>query len=78
MTANAHDYKWLRPRRPRTFSQVACVALRKRDGDDCWFCGLYVATAEQSADHVLRKRDGGSDALTNLRLAHLLCNMARA
>lgn len=30
-----------------------------------------------SADHIIPVVDGGSNAMSNLRLTHLLCNMRR-
>lgn len=43
-------------------------------GVRCHLCGRLGAT---TADHVVPRRDGGSDDLLNLRPAHLSCNSAR-
>jgi 5-methylcytosine-specific restriction endonuclease McrA len=43
-------------------------------GTVCWLCGRDGA---DSADHVLPRSRGGSDALENLRPAHRACNSAR-
>ena len=52
--------------------QVAlCLATY---GTTCHLCGLPGAT---TADHVVPKSKGGSDALCNLRPAHAHCNYSR-
>jgi 5-methylcytosine-specific restriction endonuclease McrA len=43
-------------------------------GTVCWLCGRDGA---DSADHLLPRSMGGSDALENLRPAHRVCNSAR-
>jgi 5-methylcytosine-specific restriction endonuclease McrA len=43
-------------------------------GTVCWLCGRDGA---DSADHILPRSLGGSDALENLRPAHRTCNSAR-
>jgi 5-methylcytosine-specific restriction endonuclease McrA len=43
----------------------------------CWLCGLPVPREERSVDHVVKRRDGGSNRRENLRLAHLSCNSSR-
>ena len=45
-----------------------------RDNYVCWLCGLPGA---DSADHVVPRAQGGDDRLTNLRAAHLRCNISR-
>jgi hypothetical protein len=48
--------------------------LRKRDGDCCWFCGGLLASAESNVEHLINISDGGTNALSNLVLAHTACN----
>jgi hypothetical protein len=43
-------------------------------GDTCCHCGVAHA---RSVEHVQPRSAGGTDALTNLRPAHLACNIAR-
>lgn len=43
-------------------------------GTVCWLCGSDGAT---TADHVLPRSRGGSDAIENLRPAHTSCNSSR-
>lgn len=43
-------------------------------GRRCHLCGRLGAT---TADHVVPRSKGGSDALVNLRPAHLSCNSSR-
>lgn len=40
----------------------------------CWICGKDGAS---TADHLTARSRGGTDALENLRPAHLACNAAR-
>ncbi len=61
--------------------------LRQRDGDNCGICHqpmLYVPTGPRGTDdrgatidHIHPRSKGGSDDLTNLRLAHWSCNRQR-
>ena len=50
------------------------AAVVRRDRGVCQLCGRAGAT---SADHVVRRRDGGADELDNLRAVHLDCNRRR-
>jgi HNH endonuclease len=72
-----------------TYNRMA--AIRRRDGDNCWVCGLVmrfvnfaerrprgtVARIDATLDHVIKREHGGSRHLSNLRLAHAYCNTAR-
>lgn len=51
--------------------------IMDRDGEDCWLCGL-ILDGDITLDHVTPKAKGGSNRLTNLRLAHDWCNQRRA
>lgn len=53
-------------------------------GPRCWLCGKAIAvelprTSPRglSIDHVVPRSKGGSNALANLRPAHLRCNISR-
>lgn len=53
-------------------------AIVKRDGPNCWLCGLPFAPREKpTLDHITPKSRGGSHALANLKLAHYSCNTKR-
>lgn len=64
-----------------------CEYLVLRDGPDCGICGGSVDLtlrsgvkgddAGPSVDHVVPRSKGGSDDLSNLRLAHWGCNRKR-
>lgn len=43
----------------------------------CGYCGLLYAWKNLTVDHVIRRRDGGTDDRWNLKLACTLCNQAR-
>jgi len=54
--------------------QKIVAAVIARDNGICQLCGQSGAT---SADHIVRVRYGGTDALSNLRAAHVRCNLKR-
>lgn len=60
------------------------AALIRRDGDECHWCGGAFVEAsdghplQRSLDHVVPRRLGGSNAISNLVLAHRDCNERRA
>jgi len=65
--------------RRRLLAQIA-----ERDGWVCHWCGLPVARGlpaddpmHASIDHIVPRRDGGTGARDNLRLAHHKCNHER-
>lgn len=75
--------RWL----PRWFKQVErkrrlAVALRERDGDDCWRCHHPMVFAGRhpnrgraaTIEHVMPLSKGGTWALDNLVLCHVGCN----
>lgn len=58
-------------------------SITDRDGWTCWLCEQEVDPYDlgphhASADHVIPKRMGGSNELTNLLLAHASCNEYRS
>ncbi len=75
------DFRW---------SQVR--SLRNRDGDGCCWCGMllrYPTGAERrrkagvvgdddvTIEHLIPVAEGGTDAESNLLLAHYICNQER-
>lgn len=58
-------------------------SLRRRDGDDCYLCGLVMDFVDRqgdlsaSIDHVIPLAADGKNALGNLKLAHRYCNLMR-
>ena len=71
-------------RKPRLIRNQV-TALRRRDGDDCWLCGLPIDFSvtdlndpmRYSRDHVTPRGLGGESTVANMRLAHRLCNTER-
>ena len=61
VTASIHTAWWRKTR----------LAVLVRDEGVCHLCGRSGA---DSVDHVLPRSRGGTNALTNLRAAHLTCN----
>lgn len=50
------------------------AAIRKRDGDLCFFCQQIVGQDNESAEHLVSVTHGGPNHLSNLFLAHKTCN----
>ena len=49
------------------------LRLIKRDGPGCWICGRAVAV-EPNIDHVIPLSRGGSNGMSNLKVACKKCN----
>jgi hypothetical protein len=58
----------------RARSSPTCLALRKRDGDACFYCHLPVAVEDESVEHLVPLTAGGADHIANMALAHRVCN----
>lgn len=63
---------------------ISADALRQRDGDDCFLCGLHVPVNARKphplaaeVDHVLPRSRGGTHDPENLALVHKTCNIAK-
>ena len=76
---------WARPAKRATAAQrgytsAAWLRTRRqviaRDGGICQACGRPVTMEAGDAhiDHIIPKRDGGTDALDNLQLLHRSCH----
>lgn len=76
---------WAKPVQRRTaaergYASAAWLRTRKqviaRDGGICQMCGKPVSTdaGDAQIDHIVPKRDGGTDALENLQLLHRSCH----
>jgi hypothetical protein len=50
------------------------AALRKRDGDLCFYCQKEVGRENESAEHLVSITHGGPNHISNLFLAHQTCN----
>lgn len=67
-------------------SPLTITRLRVRDGWICQLCGRpfpdppfkWPHAHSVTVDHVVNVREGGGDALANLRLAHAICNVERS
>lgn len=40
----------------------------------CPICGGYICSSSISIDHIQRKQDGGTNAISNGQVTHLYCN----
>ena len=63
-------YQW---REPSGWRKTRAYILL-RDGGTCWVCGKGGA---DSVDHVLPRARGGGEDESNLRAAHMICNIMR-
>ena len=50
--------------------------LLKRDGRECFYCGIHLKDEEITIEHVLNKTHGGNGNMNNLVLSHMICNHA--
>lgn len=74
-----------RARRRNAFvARVSLAAIIKRDRGLCWLCGLPVDLSLRAPDLMAKSRDhvtpialGGKHEPSNVRLAHVLCNIKR-
>ncbi|HUB09862.1 MAG TPA: HNH endonuclease [Myxococcales bacterium] len=68
-------------RRERTLDALESrrlkLALSRRDGAWCCFCGDSLPLREATLEHVIPFAHGGSDGAENLRLSCLRCNRER-
>ena len=69
-------------RRKDGVSARRCALLVERDGSDCHLCGEPVdpdadGDFEPSVDHLKPLSHGGTNKLSNLKLAHRGCNLRR-
>ena len=46
-------------------------------GNYCWWCGKQMKKSERTIEHLIPKSRGGSNSLSNLRLACFTCNNSR-
>jgi 5-methylcytosine-specific restriction endonuclease McrA len=73
---------WSAPNRRRHqavqgYRDLVISLLVQRDGDLCGLCGKPTPPDDRTIDHVIQKKDGGSDTAENVRLAHGKCNRLR-
>lgn len=63
------------PRGKRPKKKAALFdAVRRRDGDLCFFCYCSVGEADETLEHLVPITHGGPSHLSNLFLAHQECN----
>lgn len=67
-------------------AKIKRAQLRERDGDDCCMCGREMLFEKRMApvpenyatlDHIVLRRDGGTNDIDNLRLVCQRCNWER-
>lgn len=58
----------------RTPNAKRKAVLLKRDGRDCFYCGLPMNDNEITVEHLIALDNGGNNRLENLMLAHEKCN----
>jgi hypothetical protein len=58
----------------RTSNAKRKAVLLKRDGRDCFYCGLPMDDEDITVEHLIALVNGGNNRLENLALAHSECN----
>ena len=61
----------------KDYREMLRSLLRQRDNGICGICMKPVMEGEESVDHIIAICDGGGNEATNIRLAHLFCNMSK-
>jgi 5-methylcytosine-specific restriction endonuclease McrA len=56
---------------------ISVREIHKRDNGICGICKQGCQLSDASRDHIVPKSHGGSSSQSNLRLAHMECNMRR-
>lgn len=73
------------PRKPPVFEVEGSVkpvsraakireVLIKRDGEACWFCGVFMSKEDRTIEHLVPRSRGGANHVENYVLAHQECN----
>jgi hypothetical protein len=61
-----------------TYREIVVTELIRRDGDICQVCKKPIANINDvDTDHIVPLRLKGSNALSNLQLAHRLCHVKK-
>jgi hypothetical protein len=55
-------------------SKPVAATIRARDGDECFYCALAVSIEDESVEHLVARAHDGPNHISNLFLAHRLCN----
>lgn len=61
-------------KRKKGKQSVVIQSLIKRDGRQCFYCGLETSDEDASVEHVVPLNAGGTDHMANKVLAHQRCN----
>jgi hypothetical protein len=54
------------------------AALFKRDGRECFYCGLDMPDDDMTNEHLINISAGGNNRIENMALAHKSCNQLAA
>lgn len=60
----------------RTQNTKSKAVLLKRDGNECFYCGLEMAIDDMTVEHLIALGNGGNNRMENKVLAHQKCNAA--
>ena len=74
--AYKHQHTWraIPATKRRNAPTPAIATLRKRDGDNCFYCLQLVTEETESEEHLVARTHQGPDNLYNKVLAHRVCN----
>ena len=76
-TAYSGNTEW-KPKTKRSQikkSSVIIRTIRERDGKNCFFCGKEVLQEDETKEHLVARVHGGPNHISNIFLAHKLCNV---
>lgn len=65
-----------RPKRNSKQTAARAAEVAATYGTTCWLCHKPII-GQVSPDHVIPVAHGGADDISNLRPAHLICNVRR-
>lgn len=54
------------------------AALFKRDGRECFYCGIDMPDDDMTNEHLINISAGGNNRIENMALAHKACNQRAA
>jgi 5-methylcytosine-specific restriction endonuclease McrA len=62
---------------PADIEAIRKAQTDKRGRVRCWVCGNPMPSNDQTIDHFIPLKHGGSNGPGNIRLAHMLCNQSK-
>jgi len=64
-------------RKATNWKEIVIRELIKKDNRICRLCNIALGDELTEIDHIVEKKNGGLDELSNLRLVHMICHKKR-